>query len=398
MDIDLLFATPQLPHPPHGGAAKRIRNILEGLHERGYRIHLVAGAEDNDRKAAGVLKEFCEELHLFREAPIDEWRWLRSLLTTRPYPAGQFSTPEYRATVQEVCETEEIDIAWVNFIFMLEPFDAHDSFPIALDQHEVQHDVWADYLSSGGLLEKAFALQNLVKLRRWEPRYLSAANAIASVSPEERETTMDRLADGIDVWTVPNGVDVDAFEPLSPPEQAFEIIFVGGMGVKRNADAVRWFVQEIFPRIREIKPKAHFSIVGSDPLPEVRALEEYPGVTVTGTVPDVRPYYKDADVVVIPQRFGAGTKLKALEAMAVGRPVVTTSNGVQGIDVEHETHVRIADAPEAFARNVVELLDDPVRGRELAKRARVMVVERYAWSSIVDDLGRKLRSLVQGSA
>lgn len=396
MALDLLFVAPELPHPLHGGAALRIRNILEGLSDRGYRIHLVAGAEDNATQAVQAIDESCEEVHAFQREPADRWRWLRSLFSSRPYPAGRFATSAYHRTIQEVCNSEDIDLAWVNFLFMLEPFQMDYPFPVILDQHEVQYDVWQEYLASGKLLERVFAIQNLAKLLRWEPRYLSSADAIASVSPREKEATNHRTGRGIDVWNVPNGVAVEEFEPLPPPHEGTqEIAFVGGMGVKRNADAARWFVEEIFPRVLESEPDTRFSIVGSNPLPEVRACNDKIGVTVTGTVPDVRPYYKDANVVVVPQRFGAGTKLKVLEALALQRPLVTTPNGAQGIGLEDGEHAFVREDPEEFASAIVSLLQDPDRGRNLTKRGRDFVETHYAWSSIVDDLDQRLRRLVE---
>lgn len=396
--MEILFITPHVPYPPHGGSPRRMYNILRGLSRQGHTLYLLAGRRGGDEKLEeGPIADIVQEAAGYDFGSTRWMRWIRGIVSPRPYPASRFATDSYRVAVEDFLNRRTPDVVFVNFSFMAPAAAAHadDKMKVVLDQHEDEVQHWRGYLENGRIHERLFALVTLAKLRPFERRVFDEVDAAGTVSETEARNIRGRTQTDTPIWTVPNGVDTGDFPAMGETTgPSKNIVFVGGMGVKRNADAVRWFADEVFPAIREDDPDARFFVVGSDPLPEVRALDELDGVTVTGTVPDVRPYYERANVVVIPQRFGAGTKLKALEAMAVRRPVVTTSNGVEGIRVEPRTHVRLADTADSFAREVVEVLDNPAEAMEMADRARNLVAEEYAWSRIVDDLEEKLRNLV----
>jgi glycosyltransferase involved in cell wall biosynthesis len=190
-------------------------------------------------------------------------------------------------------------------------------------------------------------------------------------------------------------VDTDFFAPPVPEDtDPNSILLCAGFGVYRNAEAAIWFARQVFPRVREANPRAEFWIVGSNPPLEVRQLADIPGVHVTGTVEDVRPYYCRAAVSVAPYRYGEGTKLKVLEAMACGVPVVTTRIGCQGINVQDGKDIRIAETVEAFTERVTELLGNSEQRWGMGARARRLIEQEYAWTKIVGDLEPKLNQLV----
>lgn len=169
------------------------------------------------------------------------------------------------------------------------------------------------------------------------------------------------------------------------------MVFTGKMDFRPNIDAMLWFCNEILPRIRAEIPRVHIVIVGQKPAPRVAALGKQQGVEVTGSVPDTRPYITDAAVYVVPLRMGSGTRLKVLEAMAMGKAIVSTARGVEGIDLIPECHALIADIPDAFARAVVALLRDAERRRALGQAARALAEAKYDWRAIVprfDDVYR----------
>jgi glycosyltransferase involved in cell wall biosynthesis len=193
------------------------------------------------------------------------------------------------------------------------------------------------------------------------------------------------------VWTVPNGVDAMHFQPGSLGMKRVNVIlFCGSMDVTMNVDAVRYFASAIFPAIRRVVSDAEFWIVGRNPSEDVHKLAALDGVLVTGTVEDVRPFYEKAKVSVAPFRFGAGTKLKILESMAMGVPVVSTSTGCQGIKARAGKEVWIAHDARAFAEAVTELLLDDQAGLEMREAARKLVEERYDWGGILRDVGDRL--------
>jgi glycosyltransferase involved in cell wall biosynthesis len=162
-----------------------------------------------------------------------------------------------------------------------------------------------------------------------------------------------------------------------------------------NQDAVHWFVERIYQLVRQEVSDGQFWIVGQEPPPAVRKLSSISGVRVTGTVTDVREYYAQAKVFVVPMRLGGGTKLKTLEAMAMGLPVVSTTVGAQGLEVEPGRHLHIADEPEVFAARVVELLQDRRKAISMGAQARTLVEQRYSWERIVSGIEDRLVHLLR---
>jgi glycosyltransferase involved in cell wall biosynthesis len=189
----------------------------------------------------------------------------------------------------------------------------------------------------------------------------------------------------LQVDVVPNGVDTRAHRPLKQEEGSPALVFVGNMDYLPCADAVLTFCRDVLPRIRQVMAKVEMWIVGINPGPKVRALEGN-GVHVTGLVEDVRPYYGRSTVCVVPLRAGGGTRLKILEAMAFGRPVVSTTIGCEGLGVVDGEHLLIADRAEDFAARTLRLLTDEKLRQSIANRARAMVESRYDWDIIAKRL------------
>jgi glycosyltransferase involved in cell wall biosynthesis len=158
------------------------------------------------------------------------------------------------------------------------------------------------------------------------------------------------------------------------------------MDYEPNVDAVIWFCREIWPGIRYLHPKARFFIVGRDPTADVLALGQLPGVTITGTVADTRPFYDQSKVYIAPIRFGSGTRLKILEAMAMKVPIVATNFSVEGLDLTPGRDYLSADAPDSFVEKISSLLSDPLAGERISSQARRTVDDRYNWMAIVKTL------------
>ncbi|MFN3337616.1 MAG: glycosyltransferase, partial [Thermomicrobium sp.] len=193
-------------------------------------------------------------------------------------------------------------------------------------------------------------------------------------------------------------VELDRY-PLEPPELAEpdHVLFVGSFRYWPNVDGIRWFTEQVWPRIVRCRPAARLSLVGFDPPAEVRRLGKLPGVVVVGTVPDVRPWLARASVVVVPLRAGSGTRLKLLEALAVGKAVVSTRLGAEGVECEHGRHLLLADEPQEFAECVLSLLASPEQRLALGRAGRRLIMEEYAWERIAEKLLTVYRRLASGN-
>lgn len=224
-------------------------------------------------------------------------------------------------------------------------------------------------------------------LGAYEARIARRADASLFVSEAEAALFRDRSGLGADkVHAVENGIDTVHFDPALPlaPVGAGEgplAVFTGQMDYRPNIDAVRWFATDILPLVRQRHAQARFAIVGRAPTDEVRALERLPGVTVTGEVPDVRPWLAAADAVVAPLLLARGVQNKLLEAMAMARPVVASAAAAEGIDAMPGAHLRVADGAVAMAAALSVLFDDPVAAAEMGRAARGRMIARYGWEA-----------------
>jgi glycosyltransferase involved in cell wall biosynthesis len=172
-------------------------------------------------------------------------------------------------------------------------------------------------------------------------------------------------------------------------------MFCGAMDVTMNIDAVERFANEVFPKVKQEMPDSEFWVVGKDPMKKVKALGSQQGIKITGTVEDVRPYYEEATLFVAPFRFGGGTKLKILEAMAMGIPIISTDVGCQGIEVVNGEHVIIENNLNNFAPKIMHLLNCKEERKMISKNARYLVEEKYSWKGIISNIERKIRDLVK---
>lgn len=397
----ILMISPYLPWPLYGGSGIRMYNILKNLSQLGHQIVLLAGHENASKSPPEELTSICEAVHVYQLPARNKFsRLLQSLFSLQPYPASKFQSTSLHNTLHPLLRSGNFDLIWVNFELMAYtlPNKLVSEIPVILDEHESQQLVWRDYLQHGAWWQRIFSLINLAKLRRSWRKTAPSLGAVACVSDKEAALMRNRAPTHVKVWTVPNGVDLE-FYPYTPPSQdkANNIMLCGNMSVRRNIDAAIWFVHQIFPAVKELVEDAEFWIVGSRPTPEVWDLEDIAGIHVTGTVDDVRPYYAKAKVVVAPYRFGAGTKLKVLEALACGTPIVSTPLGCRGIDVVHNEHLLVADNETDFSNFIIELLHNPQKAKALAEAGRMVVKEKYVWRVIVGKLESKLYNLISES-
>jgi glycosyltransferase involved in cell wall biosynthesis len=224
-------------------------------------------------------------------------------------------------------------------------------------------------------------------------RLIARAARTTVVSEVERHCLADAGCDQSRMSVLPNGVD-EAYLAIDAPKQPDTLIYAGSLSYGPNLDAVRWFVTDILPRVRAVRPSVSLVVTGRhDGVPLAPLMRE--GVTFTGHVPDVASHVAGSAIAVVPLRIGGGTRLKVLEAMALGTPVVSTAKGAEGLDVRDQQHLLIADAPDAFARRVLDLLEQPARAREIAAHARQRIADRYTWRRIGLQLDALLRDAVR---
>jgi polysaccharide biosynthesis protein PslH len=233
------------------------------------------------------------------------------------------------------------------------------------------------------------------KTRIAEAKACRAFDHVLTVSTDDENTVQQEF--GVEkVSTLPTGVDTDFFTPAQEESQPGRQVFVGSMDWDPNEDGIIWFIREIYPRIRRTTPNATLSIVGRNPSPRLRAFAAGdPAIELTGWVSDVRPHVAKAEVVIVPLRVGGGTRIKIPEAMAMAKPVVSTTIGAEGLPFRDRHEIRLADKPQEFAQAVAELLSNASLQKSMGAAARETVVSKHGWEAVVDRLEDILKQVVR---
>ncbi len=294
---------------------------------------------------------------------------LRSALNRKPFDAVQMET--------------------TNLFSYLDIIRSAPNRPaVLLDWHNIDSELMARYsCEAGGLPRKLIARRTATLLHKLEGRLMNLCDAHTVVSEVDKHKLL-RHNPAANVAVIPNGVDSIRFSPSTTQSGGCSLLFVGSMDYHANADSVRWFAQTVWPEMSRRFPSLKFNIVGRSPGRNIQLLAS-DRIRVTGTVEDVRPFYGDALAVIVPLRVGGGTRLKILEAMAMGVPVISTTLGAEGVAAINGQEILLADSEEQMINALQRIITDVEFRRQLTVRARQLVAEQYDWTSI----GRRLHTV-----
>ena len=376
----ILFLTETIPYPlDSGGRIKTYHTLraLSGEHDVHCHAFIRSAAE---QRHAAALEPYCASLtlHLRPGGPGREAGALaRSVATRVPFTVARHFSRDVRAELKRECRARQFHAAYYDHLSMLE-YAGSLTLPAVHDAHNIEFELVRRYAATLGrspvrlLVEREWRL-----LERYERSRYARCRLIFAVS--ERDAAGIRaLAGGrVDVRVVPIAIDARGMTPLGPRPAAPGVLYVGGLHWPPNADAVSYFVREIWPLIRRETPGATLTVVGRDDVPAGEALRKTEGVRLTGRVEDVEPYFAQARVFVVPLRSGGGMRVKILEALARGLPVVSTTVGYEGIDAIPGEHLLAADDAPSFARQVKRVFDHDGVAASLARAGRDLALERY---------------------
>lgn len=392
----ILFLTPQMPYPPHKGTSLRNFHLIKGA-AADHEVHLLTFAEPgSDSALVGPLQDLCASI---RTAPNPQRAFSRRLssffLSCSPDVASRLPSAEFTHKLDDAIKSLKPDIIQVEGLELARHYlSLHYSSQdpaVILDEHNAEYVLQkrafeVDRQAPDRWPAALYSLVQWQKLKRYERMACRRATAVIAVSDEDKRALL-RLDPNPDITVVPNGVDTAYFQPSQQQREDATLLFTGTMDFRPNVDAVVWFAKEVFPLVRKQAPEARFVIVGGRPTDRVEALSGA-SVDVTGFVEDVRPYVAKAAVYVIPIRIGGGVRFKALEAIASGVPVVSTTVGVEGISVADGEELLFADDAPSFAAAILRLLREPRVGKQMALKARRLAEERYDWGIITPRLNQ----------
>ncbi|MGH9144651.1 MAG: glycosyltransferase [Vicinamibacterales bacterium] len=315
------------------------------------------------------------------------------LVDPLPYAVGKYRSRAYRRRLDALLSSRGFDLVVCDFLFPAVNLPKRLPCPAVIFTHNVESEIWRRHAETkAGLAGRALYRAQYHRMLRYEQATLARFDGVLAVSDADRETfaALYPAAMRRPLHVVPTGVDTEYFAPAPGDPSSRTLVFTGSMDWLPNEDAMQYFCGEILPRIRVEEPHVTLSIVGRAPTPAVRRLADQHGVQVTGRVDDVRPYMQAAAAYIVPLRIGGGTRLKIFEAMSMGKAVISTTVGAEGLPVSDGDHLLLADEPDSFARAVVSVLRDHERRARLETAARALVVERYDWSAVAGSLEQAL--------
>jgi sugar transferase (PEP-CTERM/EpsH1 system associated) len=386
---EILFLVHRAPWPPDRGDRIRSWHMFQAL-TRLAPVH-VAALADNAADAVIAREKMtplCKSLAIEVRRVSRPLALAQAVLRAEPVSNRLFRNAALARRIDAILRTGRISHI-VAFSGQMAQYLPHDfGGRIIMDFVDVDSAKFATYADQDKRQPLHWVHAREARtLGAYEARIARRVDASLFVSEAEAALCRDRSGLGADkVHAVENGIDTGHFDPALPlaPVGAGEgplAVFTGQMDYRPNIDAVRWFTTDILPLVRQRHPQARFAIVGRAPTDGVRALERLPGVTVTGEVPDVRPWLAVADAVVAPLLLARGVQNKLLEAMAMARPVVASAAAAQGIDASTGAHLQVADSAEAMAAALSVLFDDPVAAAEMGRAARGRMIARYGWDA-----------------
>ena len=315
-----------------------------------------------------------------------------------PYAAAKYRSPAFRDRLASLLGSQRFDVVVCDFLVPIVNMPERVGCPAILFTHNVESEIWRRHAeNSTNPIGRRLLGAQWRRMLRFEERALRRFDLVLTVSEADKRT-FRRLYPGAirePMHVVQTGVDTEYFSPALGARRS-HLVFTGSMDWLPNEDAMLHFVNDILPRIRARIPDVTLSIVGRAPTPAVRRLADQRGIEVTGSVEDVRPHLAAGTVYIVPLRIGGGTRLKIFEAMAMGKAVVSTAVGAEGLPVMDGRDIVIADAPESFADAVVGLMDDTTARRGIESAARQLVAGHYDWSVVAHDFEEALRRAFSG--
>ncbi len=403
----ILFVTEKFPHPTDDGGQIRSFHVLAAL-ASAFPVTLLShaapsAADEEAIRSLGVELVACGAK---RPAWTVPWFAAQALVTREPYPMRKNFSRAILQAIRACVATGDVRALHLNHLDAAQYVEhlGEDRAKVraVFDTHNLLARMYERFAATArDPLRRGYTTIQWWRMARYEPAILRAVDRVLVCSDLERDLV--RVAGARNAMVVPNGIDVGAHagararDPRgpsgTPTADAPTILFTGGLAYAPNAEGVRWFVVEVLPELRKLLPRFRFVVVGKGAPASLRALAVPGEIEFAGWVDDVRAKLAEADVSVAPLRVGGGTRIKILESMAAGVPVVATRVGAEGIDARDGESIVLADEPAAMARAIASLARDPSRAASISAAARRLVAARYDWPKVLEPLVEEYRSI-----
>ncbi len=401
--MNILFLTQILPYPPDSGPKVKTWHVLRYLSQRGHKITLASFVRPEELPHIETVKQICSSVHIIsvkRSRVSDIGYLLRSQFTGRPFLVERDDLVEMRSLVNRIVTSGSVDVIHADQLTMTQfalPYarNSNKRPTLIFDAHNAVWTIIERMKQNSPFYLRLPLILETKRIKRYEGRIVRVFDATLAVTEPDRQALMDaakddNLAQWLPISVIPIAVDTHQIQPVSRATDSLNILTMGTLYYPPNADGIRWFVREVFPLIRKKVSDVRLTIIGKNPPKDFLKLadDENSGITVTGFVPKLDPYFAQAALTVIPVRAGGGMRVRILEAFARAMPVVTTTVGLEGIQAQPSKDVLVEDTPHAFAQAVINLLNDKSLQDQLSKNGRRLAENRYDWQVILKDLDK----------
>lgn len=392
--MKILFLSPTVPYPLTDGGRIRVYNLLKQIAQENEVTLLALETQSTDVDSISHIQQFGITTHLVNHSDtlprISVITLLAALFRKQPITVARYNVPAYRKKFQELLASEDFDLVHYE-MFHTAQFHSESDLPSVLSQQNVDSAIWHRLTDETTNIFYKFAYWTQCNAFQRYERVLSPKfNAVTCTSDIDAAVFGQHCPDDV-VKVIPNGVDVTHFVPDFETADTAHLIYIGSMDWYPNEDAVSFFVEEVLPIIRNSLSDVKFTIVGGNPSARVQQLADVEGVVITGRVPEIKPYFSAATIFVVPLRIGSGTRLKILEALAMGKAVVSTTVGAEGLALQNGEEIMIADEPNHFADAMIQLLTDSELRKSIGENGRKRVEQDYDWRNI----GKQLLSVYE---
>ncbi len=397
----VLFLRGKLPYPLDNGASIRTYNLLKEACKK-HEISLLTFQDSNeDPEKKKLLLEFCTKVILVPRHLKNSWSGTilglgKNLFQRYPYSVAVSCSRGMIESISSELKNSKYDLVHADTLPISSNLLGLETPPRILNQHNVENVIlWRKFSVQTNFIPKKFWHSQWKKMYDFEKKACSSFDRIIAVSIEDQKK-MKQMAPEVPVDVVPNGVDIDYFSPKEHTGNKQGLVFTGSLDWYPNEDGILYFLKDILPIILAKVPDINFAIVGKNPSARLaRGCKDHKNIILTGWVKDVRPYLHNSSVLVVPLRIGGGTRLKILEALAAGIPIVSTSIGAEGIEIQPGKEILIGDTPDEFASQVMRLMADQELRKKLVMEGKKLVMEKYTWEKAAQSLDQAWNSCLK---
>jgi glycosyltransferase involved in cell wall biosynthesis len=391
--MNILFLSRWYPYPTNNGSKLRIYNLLRGLSQHHAVTLLSFSNQPLAELNVEMMKSACEEVHIvqWREFDPNSGRAKLGFFSLKPRSVIDTFSEEMAAKITQLLSEKKFDLVIASQLPMAAYYPYFKQVPSVFEELEVGLSV-EDSLRAGGWKKRLRHAFTWFKQRMYLARLLKSFQAVTVVSEQEKKLVLQNFPHVRAILVIPNCMNMDDYNDIHAEPQANTLIFTGSFRYHTNYEAMQWFVGEVFPRVLEKIPSAQLIITGDHaglPLPSNR------NVTLAGYVEDVKSLIASSTVALAPLWSGGGTRLKILEAMAIGAPVVATSKGAEGLEAVAGVHLFVADDPAQFAEEAVRVLLDQGLRKRVSRNAQQLVREKYDWQGVLPEFMGFLERIVR---